>query len=78
MHESIHPQCFVVIQMQRLRCFMYVSTAYANSHSGIRVALEQLYPLHANGTPLDHAAVTQYLLSLSPEQALIEVNLMPN
>lgn len=60
-------------RMQRLRCFMYVSTAYANSHSGIRVALEQLYPLHANGTPLDHAAVTQYLLSLSPEQALIEV-----
>lgn len=60
---------------------MYVSTAYANSHSDLKAAMEQLYPLHANGVPLDHAAVTQYLLSLSPEQAQIEVrhmNLMPN
>lgn len=68
--------------MQRLRCFMYVSTAYANSHSDPKVAMEQLCPLQdANGVPMDHAAVTEYLLSLSPEQAKIEVkpmNLMPN
>ncbi len=61
---------------------MYVSTAYANSHSDPKVAMEQLCPLQdANGVPMDHAAVTEYLLSLSPEQAKIEVklmNLMPN
>lgn len=76
MHESSHPKCCVVIQMQRLRCFMYVSTAYASAHSAPKVAMEQLYPLQdANGVVLDHAAVTQRLLSLSPEQAQIEVNL---
>ncbi len=60
---------------------MYVSTAYANSHSDLKVAMEQLHPLHANGVPMDHAAVTEYLLSLSPEQAQIEVksmNSIPN
>ncbi len=74
MHESFHPQCFVVLQMQRLRCFMYVSTAYANAHSDLKVAMERLYPLQdANGVLLDHAAITQHLLSLSPEQAQLRV-----
>ncbi|KAA6426693.1 hypothetical protein WJX79_004063 [Trebouxia sp. C0005] len=60
--------------MQRLRCFMYVSTAYANAHSDLKVAVEQLYPLQdANGVLLDHAAITQHLLSLCPEQAQLEV-----
>ena len=55
---------------------MYVSTAYASAHSAPKVAMEQLFPLQAaNGVVLDHAAVTQRLLSLSPEQAQIEVNL---
>lgn len=55
---------------------MYVSTAYANAHSDLKVAVEQLYPLQdANGVLLDHAAITQHLLSLCPEQAQLEVNL---
>ncbi len=54
---------------------MYVSTAYANAHFDLKVTMEQLYPLQdANGVLLDHAAITHYLLSLSPEQAQIEVN----
>jgi len=54
---------------------MYVSTAYANAHFDLKVTMEQLYPLQdANGVLLDHAAITQYLLSLSPERAQIEVN----
>ncbi|DBA88637.1 TPA: Fatty acyl-CoA reductase 2, variant 3 [Trebouxia sp. C0005] len=61
-----------------LRCFMYVSTAYANAHSdlvtGDVATMEQLYPLrNAIGLSLDHASVVELLLGLPPAEAQLEV-----
>ena len=63
------------LQMKQLRCFMYVSTAYANAHLGPGItAEEQLYPVRdEQGQALDHAALAHRLLSLPAAQAQEEV-----
>lgn len=67
------------VQMRKLQCFMYVSTAYALAHSDLLnhtevTTMEQLYPLRDDaGVVLDHAAVVDHLMSLSLTQAQTEV-----
>ena len=63
------------MQMTRLRCFMYVSTAYSNSHcargSTVR---EQLHPLvGADGQPADPAAIVRHLMQTPRDQTQAEV-----
>ena len=67
------------LQMKQLRCFMYVSTAYANAHLGSGItAQEQLYPVRdEQGQALDHAALAHQLLSLPAAQAQKEVRFHP-
>lgn len=65
------------VQMSKLRCFMYVSTAYSNAHvcHGSMITLkEELYSLpDERGMPLDHAAYVKHLLALDPQAAQQEV-----
>ena len=64
----------VWLQMTQIRCFMYVSTAYANAHLGPRSPKEQLYPvIDEQGHSLDHSALARHLLSLPATQAQDEV-----
>lgn len=65
----------LAIGMKQLRCFMYVSTAYANAHLGAGItAQEQLYPVRdEQGQALDHTALSHRLLSLPAAQAQEEV-----
>ena len=64
-----------MLQMKRLQCFMYVSSAYFNAHleknSTVR---EQLHPLQEpSGQQADHAAIVERLLAMPVEQAQAEV-----
>lgn len=63
-------------QMKKLRCFMYVSTAYSNAHlKKYSTVHEQLYPLREqDGREVDHAAVVDRLLAMPVEEAQQEVN----
>ncbi len=62
-------------QMKKLRCFMYVSTAYSNAHlKKYSTVHEQLYPLREqDGREVDHAAVVDRLLAMPVEEAQQEV-----
>ena len=63
------------MQMTRLRCFMYVSTAYSNSHCmrGSTV-IEKLYPLvGSDGQPADPAGIVHHLMQMPRDQAEAEV-----
>ena len=77
--ENLHTTTQLCLQMKQLRCFMYVSTAYANAHLGSGPQLfvkEQLYPIRdEDGQPLNHAALANHLMSLPPAQAQQEVRL---
>ena len=66
------------MQMERLRCFMYVSTAYSNAHLGKNSTVhEQLYHLQEPiGQDVDHAAIVKHLLALPANEAQIEVCLI--
>lgn len=66
--------CF--LQMKKLRCFMYVSTAYSNAHvKKYTTVKEQLYPLREpNGQEVDHAAIVDRLLAMPVEEAQSEVH----
>lgn len=63
------------MQMTRLRCFMYVSTAYSNSHCARgSTVTERLYPLKgADGQPADPAAIVRHLMQTPRDQAQAEV-----
>ena len=64
--------------MKKLRCFMYVSTAYSNAHlKKYSTVKEQLYPLkEQDGQEVDHAAIVERLLAMPIEEAQLEVALM--
>ncbi len=66
----------LLTQMKKLRCFMYVSTAYSNAHlKKYSTVHEQLYPLREqDGREVDHAAVVDRLLAMPVEEAQQEVN----
>ena len=63
------------MQMTRLRCFMYVSTAYSNSHCARgSTVTEQLHPLlGADGQPADPAAIVRHLMQTPRDEAQTEV-----
>lgn len=67
------------MQMHKLRCFMYVSTAYSNSHvKKYSLVKEQLYPLKdAEGNVADHKAIVQRLLGMPDDEAMQEVTSPP-
>ncbi|KAL3162395.1 Fatty acyl-CoA reductase 2, variant 2 [Trebouxia sp. C0010 RCD-2024] len=62
-------------KMKKLRCFMYVSTAYSNAHlKKYSTVKEQLYPLREqDGQEVDHAAVVDRLLAMPVDEAQQEV-----
>ena len=63
------------MQMTRLRCFMYVSTAFSSSHCARgSVVTEQLHPLvGSGGQPADPAGIVRHLMQTPPDQAQAEV-----
>ena len=63
--------------MQKLRCFMYVSTAYSNSHvKRYSLVKEQLYPLKdQQGNVADHKAIVERLLGMPDGEAMQEVTI---
>ncbi|KAL0029274.1 hypothetical protein WJX79_006937 [Trebouxia sp. C0005] len=65
-------------KMKKLRCFMYVSTAYSNAHlKKYSTVHEQLYPLREqDGREVDHAAVVDRLLAMPVEEAQQEVQVI--
>eukprot|EP00891_Asterochloris_glomerata_P006070 jgi/Astpho2/6070/fgenesh1_pg.00084_%23_59_t len=65
-------------RMTRLRCFMYVSTAYSNSHCARgSTVTERLYPLKgADGQPADPAAIVRHLMQTPRDQAQAEVQVL--
>ena len=65
------------MQMHKLRCFMYVSTAYSNSHvKRYSLVKEQLYPLKdAEGNVADHKAIVERLLGMPDDEAMHEASL---
>lgn len=73
-HMTTH--LLLLPQMKKLRCFMYVSTAYSNAHlKRYSTVHEQLYPLREqDGREVDHAAVVDRLLAMPVEEAQQEVN----
>ena len=66
----------LLTQMKKLRCFMYVSTAYSNAHlKKYSTVHERLYPLREqDGREVDHAAVVDRLLAMPVEEAQQEVS----
>lgn len=76
--EVLLPHHLHVLQMERLRCFMYVSTAYSNAHLGKNSTVnEQLYHLQEpNGQDVDHVAIVTHLLALPASEAQSEVCLI--
>ena len=74
-HCLITTHLLLLTQMEKLRCFMYVSTAYSNAHlKKYSTVHEQLYPLREqDGREVDHAAVVDRLLAMPVEDAQQEV-----
>ena len=64
-----------MLQMKRLQCFMYVSSAYSNAHlKKTNTVREQLYPLQEpSGQEVDHAAIVKRLLAMPVDEAQVEV-----
>lgn len=69
----------MLLQMHKLRCFMYVSTAYSNSHvKRYSLVKEQLYPLKdQEGNVANHAAIVERLLGMPDDEAMQEVGSHP-
>lgn len=67
------------MQMHRLRCFMYVSTAYSNSHvERYSLVKEQLYSMKdAQGNVADHKAIVERLLGMPADEAMQEASPAP-
>lgn len=62
-------------RMQRLRCFLHVSTAYVNVNLPRGSSVEErIYPLKLGEHSLNHAEVVEDLLSLEPEEANCRVS----
>lgn len=57
-------------RMQRLRCFLHVSTAYVNVNLPRGSSVEErIYPLKLGEQLINHAEIVEDLLSLEPEDA---------
>jgi fatty acyl-CoA reductase len=64
-------------QMQQLRCFLHVSTAYVNVNQPRGSSVEErIYPLKLGSEVVSHAAVVEDLLSLEPDDANVRVSSM--
>ena len=76
-HFACADELLHCLQMQKLRCFMYVSTAYSNAHlKRYSTVQEQLYPVREqDGSEVDHAAIVDRLLAMPVEEAQQEVRI---
>lgn len=62
-------------QMQRLRCFLHVSTAFVNANQPRGSMIEErLYPLKLGAGEASHAEVVEELMFLNPEDANVRVS----
>ena len=57
-------------EMQHIKSFLHVSTAYVNCHLGReRHVEERQYPVSLNGQTVSHGELIKELLALSPDDA---------
>lgn len=62
-------------RMERLRCFLHVSTAYVNVNLPRGSSIEErIYPLRLGQQLIDHAEIVEDLLSLKPDDANVRVS----
>jgi fatty acyl-CoA reductase len=65
----------LAMQMQQLRCFLHVSTAYVNINQPRGSSIEErIYPLKLGSGVVSHAAVVEDLLSLEADDANVRVS----
>jgi len=63
-------------RMERLRCFLHVSTAYVNVNLPRGSSIEErIYPLKLGQQLIDHAEIVEDLLSLKPDDANVRAQM---
>jgi hypothetical protein len=63
-------------EMQHIKSFLHVSTAYVNCHLGRNKHVEEKqYLVSLRGGPVEHAQLIQELLDLAPDEAERRVSL---